>query len=463
MTRQPAQPSQTLPRVRRTRRMVLAAAATGTAALAVTACNAPGGSGSAPAAGQKKEPVTLRWSTWGDAQNPFNTTAAPKGLELFNAKHPHVTVQVEVQVGDWATKNTTEWIAGTGPDLSGHCCQHGPVFARQGFLLNLDPYIKRDGKDIPTSDYVEWLIKLFSSPEHGQFALPMYTGTVGLFYNRAIFQQKGVATPDESWDWNKYREAGLRLTNRENAWARAEVGAGSMYRRFHQNGANMVDPRDDTKAAFASERAIAAMQYERDTIHKDAATVIGSGPKMPPPLAGLDHYQQINNGRIAMWEGGSFTITRYVQFLGDEVDWDVAPLPSGPAGRFTLATNDGWSIWNGTKAKDATWEFLKFLQGDEWSDIATRIVGQQSARKSFQQRWLTGIKEANPKLANKNLKPLAEAIEKNYARPLELFRKQVEANTEFVNAYNRSVRDGDEEVAVAMRAAAEVVDQINKS
>ena len=177
-----------------------------------------------------------------------------------------------------------------------------------------------------------------------------------------------------------------------------------------------------------------------------------------------DQFSGFFQGAVASLEDGMHAFQRVATGMaGTGADWNIMHLPKGPARRATLGTTDSWALWKGTKAKDAAWEFLKFLQGDEWSDIATRIVGQQSARKSFQQRWLTGIKEANPKLANKNLKPLAEAIEKNYARPLELFRKQVEANTEFVNAYNRSVRDGDEEVAVAMRAAAEVVDQINKS
>ena len=172
---------------------------------------------------------------------------------------------------------------------------------------------------------------------------------------------------------------------------------------------------------------------------------------------------QINSGYISMWEGGAFTLTRYVSMLNDEIDWDIAPLPRGPVGRFTVATNDGWSIWKGSKAPDATWELLKFLQSDEWTDIATRVAGQQSARRSHQQRWLTSIKEANPKLAGKNLVPFTDAIEKGYARPIEFWRKDANSKKIFTDAYNKSVRDNEEEVGVAMKAAAEQINQINKS
>jgi multiple sugar transport system substrate-binding protein len=378
-------------------------------------------------------------------------------------------VEPEVQVGgsdQWAPKLTTEWIAGSGVDVTGHCCDISLGFARQGFIANMEPYLKRDAKDVPTADYVEWLMKLFHSPENGQFALPMYTGTIALMFNRRRFQEKGVALPDDSWDWNKYREVALKIAEPENKrWARADVGASSMYRRMHQIGANIVDPNDDTKAVFDSAKAIQAFEFERDGMHKDRSVIQVGGPKAPPETAPASQtqYVQINSGYIAMWEGGAFTLTRYITMLNDDIDWDIAPLPKGPAGRFTLATNDGWSMWKGSKNKDAAWELVKFLQSDAWTDIATRVAGQQSARRSHQQKWLTSIKEANPKLANKNLTPFTDGVEKGYARPIEFWRKDTDSKKIYNDAYNMAVRDGDAEVGAAMKAAADQINRLNQA
>ena len=456
-----------VPARRPTRRGLLMATGSASAALVVAACAGPAG-GSEKAA-DLKAPVTLRWSTWGGDAHPFNTDAAPKTLALFNKKFPNITVQVEPQNGDWVAKNNTEWIAGTGPDLSGHCCDNGPNWGRQGMFLDLNPYIKRDSKAVPTQDYVEWLLKLFASPqEAGQWALPMYTGTVALFYNKALFKNKGIPFPDDTWDWNKYREVSVKVADvPNNVWARREIGAGSMYKRMHQNGASIVDPKDDTKAAFTSEKAIAALTYERDVVHKDRTVAPSGGAKEPDAFKSLvgqfGGHAAIRLGRIAMWEGGSFTIIQYLRFVEDEVDWDIAPLPKGPAGRFTLATSDGWSVWKQTKNKDAAWEFLKYLQGDEHTDIATRYAGQQSARKSFQQQWVKAFREANPKLADKALKWCADAVEKNYARPIEFWRKDADSKKLYTDAYNLAVRDGDEEVVTAMKNAADQISQLNKA
>ncbi len=119
-------------------------------------------------------------------------------------------------------------------------------------------------------------------------------------------------------------------------------------------------------------------------------------------------------------------------------------------------------MWKGSKNKDAAWELVKFLQSDEWTDIATRVAGQQSARRTHQQKWINSIKEANPKLANKNLKPFTEAIEKNYARPIEFWRKDTDSKKIYTDAYNAAVRDGTAEVGAAMKAAAEQINLLNK-
>ncbi len=101
---------------------------------------------------------------------------------------------------------------------------------------------------------------------------------------------------------------------------------------------------------------------------------------------------------------------------------------------------------------------------DEWNEIASRDGGQQSGRKSFQDRWEKLIKEANPKLATKNLVPFKNAIVKGEARPIELFRKHAEASRDLINPklINECLRDGKSAVDGTVREVAEQVRQLHK-
>ncbi|HEU5316892.1 MAG TPA: extracellular solute-binding protein [Chloroflexota bacterium] len=445
------------------------ALALGTGAV-MAACSPGGGGGDRIAQGKSDKEVTIRWSTWDVSTGGFTTEAAPKGIKLFNEKFPKIKIVAEGQDGDWTTKNKTEWIAGTGPDMSGHCCTAGVQWAREGLFLDLEPKMKKDVPSKIREDYVEWLIKLFNQPGAGQFGLPMYTGTLALYYNKTLFQKKGVAAPDDTWDWNKYREAAIKLNDpAAGIWGRRQVrGIDRVVQKIHQAGGNWVDPKDDTKPAFTSSEALQGLQYERDANVKDKYT---SREGEVANTQGLDLWKGVSAQRWGMWEEGSWILVRMATLVEKDVvgQWDVAPVPKGPKQRDTLATHDGWAIWKGTKNPDEAWEFLKFLQDDQWMEIAATVVGHQPARKSFQSRWVELIKKGNPLLADKNLKPFTDAIAQNYARPKEFFKKnQTEAET-IINTFlneavyssetSSAIKNGEKALdAAAKDAAARVAD-----
>ena len=199
-----------------------------------------------------------------------------------------------------------------------------------------------------------------------------------------------------------------------------------------------VDPKDERKSLLNTPAAIEALQYERDANLKDKYT--GIEPEYEV-TRGMDYFKALSAQRFAMWEEGSFALVRFTSQVEKDVlsQLDVAPLPRGPKQKATLATNDGWSIWKQSKAIDESWELVKFLQSDEWTEINAAATGQQPARKSFQERWVKLVKQGNPGLAHMNLNAFTEAIQQNYARPIELFRKQKDSRDIILNLFNEAV------------------------
>jgi len=408
--------------------------------------------------------VHLRWSTWGDDKNPMVQGAA-RGLEIFSQKFPHIRVTAEPQIStpgglSWTEKNYAEWVAGTGPDVSGACCATLPDWGRQGLMLNLDPYLKRDARQVPLADYAAALLKTWNLPDRGQFALPMYMGTMALYYNRDLFRRHGVPFPDGTWDWQKWREAMLKLTNPDQqrwAWYVAvNFPRPGIYIR--QNGGWQVDPRDNTKAAFDQPPALNALQWLHDRMWKDRTMARAADISR----LGMATYIALGNGNLAMLTEGSWILARWGREQPDLVaNWDMATLPRGPVKRDTGSTIDGWAIWKGTKYPEEAWELVKFLQSDAWIEIAVTIVGHQPARKSWQDRFVELTKKGIPQLADKNIKAFTEATKQDYANPEQFFKKDQESKKVWTEAVNATFVRNEQSVVDAFRKAAQQINAIN--
>ncbi|HEV2125799.1 MAG TPA: extracellular solute-binding protein, partial [Chloroflexota bacterium] len=414
---------------RATRRRVFGGAVT-VGAVSLAACGVGPAQQQAGGSMQSKQPITLRWSTWGNEANPM-ADAAAKGAAIFKEKFPHVTVTPEAQVStpggaSWRDKILSEWLSGTGPDVSGNCCASLPDWGRQGLLVNMDPLLKRDGKQVPLSDYVEALLKTWNTPQHGQFALPMYMGTMGLYYNRTMFQRKGVAFPDGTWDWNKWHDAMIRLAEpaqkRFGWYVAVNFPRPGIYIR--QNGGWQVDPKDNTKAVWDTAESLNAIQWLHDRMWKENSMAKAADIRD----LGVSAYIALSQGSLAMLTDGSWILARWVKEAPEQADqWDVAPLPKGPKRLDTGATIDGWAMWQGSKHREESWELVKFLQSDQWQELAVTIVGHQPARKSWQERFIQLTKKSNSLLADKNLTAFTEGTSKNYARPEQFFKDDNES------------------------------------
>ena len=408
--------------------------------------------------------VTVKWETWNTTTMP--QVAAPQAFKVFQERYPNIKMEIwsrpRAPGADAQVEQATAMLGGAGPDVVEHCCARGYNLARQGFFVNLDPLIKRDIPDSIRRDWVSWLMEIFRTKEEGQFALPMYTGTIGLYYNKTAFQKAGIPFPDETWDWSKYSDVATRLTDAANqVWGRRLITSyDRTQQRLHQAGGHYVDPKDNRKCVVDSPAALRALQYEYEAGWKHRHAVRESAPEFPA-LAGMNDTQAFAAGRFVMNEEGSWRLVTYAKDASPHIDWDVAPLPTGPLQRDTLATNDGWSMWNGSKVQDEAWEWMKFLQGDEWMTINTQATGQQAGRKSFQEKWAKLLKEANPGLADKNLKPFMDAVTQDYARPIELFDKHNDAQPLMNKAMNDSIRDGKTTVEAAYADACRQINALH--
>ena len=130
-------------------------------AIALAACGQatmPAATDEAPAAEEKEaeakepepqaEPVILDWALWGDSTW---VEAAQAGADAYTADNPNVTLNV-LGVKDSPSVYITSWVAGSGPDIAMTWGVNLVQAGREGLLLDMDPFIKRDS--FPLDDYI---------------------------------------------------------------------------------------------------------------------------------------------------------------------------------------------------------------------------------------------------------------------------------------------------------------------
>jgi len=440
-----------------TRRAYLrSGAAAATAGAVLMACGPL--TGGAPAADTSK-PLTLRWGYY--AEQPVIDTVK-KTLPIFLGKHPNYTVAEEVNK-DSGLGYGPQLASGDAPDVMAICCYGVPVWAEQGLLTSLDALLKRDGKEVPLSDYAPLLMNYWTLPQSGGlFALPMSAYTRGMYFNRDFFKRKGIAPPDANWDWNKIRDSALALNEpADRHWGFSIPLIYETTGHFIRgNGGWHVDPKDNRKAVFDSPQALDALQWLHDRIWKDKTFPLPADVSS----TGLQAYQAVATGNLAMAIDGSWKVTQLITSRPSELDqWDVIQLPKGPVQRDTHASTDGWTIFKGTKQPEASWQLMKFLQSDDWLEPAISIAGHLPARKSWLDRFSVLMKKAYPALNDKNLAAFTDGHKNDYAHPLQLFKRHLDSTKVFDDMIQAVFIRNERPVADGFRDAARQINAINAS
>lgn len=300
-------------------------------------------------AGYTGPEATISYSIWGDPEEIKNQQAV---VDAFHVANPKITVKVTVS--DWDTywdKLQTGIAGGDAPDVF---AMDGPLFPDyQGrdVLLDLKPYIDKSGYDL--TQLADQAVADFTTPG-GQFGLPRDLNVVALYYNKKMFDAAGVPYPDDTWDWAKLVEVGKKLTlakdgkvsqwgfytetsDMENYWSSL----------VWQNGGDIISA-DHKTSLVGSDQAVGGMQFLQDLIYKDKI--------MDVPVA--DKGDEFEQGQAAMEANGSWLVATHI---AAGIDFGIAPLPKGPAGRFTSINPTGAVVFKGSKNPDAAWEFVKYL------------------------------------------------------------------------------------------------------
>ncbi len=308
----------------------------------------------------------ITYQLWGSPQEGAVWKAIVAG---FEAQHPDIKVTVEVS--DWDTyweKIRVLMAGGTPPDVFAMDAPLYPDWQSRGVLLNLQPYIDADPSIL---DGVYPVTMEAYKTRDGIYGLPRDFQTIVLYYNKDMFDASGVAYPNDTWTYDDFRAAAKSLTLDKDGdgstdqwgfWAEALDPEPFWGAVIWAHGGDIVDIPAG-KTLIDSEEAMAGFQLIADMWLTD---------KSMPTAQQLEQYgwDGFLSGISAMGVSGHWSVPEYNEA---KLNFDVAPLPIGPAGRATGVNSAGFVIAKDSKNPDAAWEFVKYAFGDAGQSELAKI------------------------------------------------------------------------------------------
>jgi len=395
-------------------------------------------------------PAQLVYQDW---RTDWFPGLAQRMLEQFHNLNPNIQVFFTTDPENLAEDMIADFQAGTAPDLVDGCCDFFPQWAQQGYLIDLRPFVEADLDRSTVDDWDPAQYRALFTADGRQFGLPKYHGALALFYNKDLFDEAKVEYPNGSWTHDDYLDAMRRLARDRNDDNRNDVW-GSMLDvaweriQVHVNGwgGHFVDPKNPERSWMARRESLAAMEWIRARTWDDR--VMASFVDVQN-LSTRDAFIQ---GRLAMVEDGSWALKDVLEKASFRIG--VAPFPTGPVRKVTLATTDGFGIYAGTKYPEAAWELLKFLVSKEYGRAMAQAHLLQPARESLVDEWAAMVRDQYPQATREmDLEAFAEGHRLGYSVTAEVFADMESARHLTEGAWQRIFTLGLDPVETMVRVS----------
>ena len=303
--------------------------------LSLIACGG-GNTSSAPAA-EKGSMEEIKVNIWDNNQRAGLQEIADKWTEKSGIK-------VTIEGVDWDNYWTLLEAGASGGEMPDVFWMHSntvQMYMENDILLKLDDYIAADATT-DTANYYEGVMNLYTRNDGGVYALPKDHDTIALLYNKAIFDEYGVAYPDDNWTYEDMYEAAKAITEGSNGEVYGFGGNTSnnqdgWYNVVYAYGGQIIT--DDHKGTtIGSAEGKAGMEMVRKLLTVGAPQTV---------VAETGTESLFKSGKAAMISQGSWMINAFYT-AENAADYAWAMMPYADRnGNGTCEKEERWSAYNG--------------------------------------------------------------------------------------------------------------------
>lgn len=300
--------------------------------------------------------IVLRASGWNGADQ--EATLVTKGIAQFEKLNPCIRVYYSPVPGNYQQKIQTEFASSNEPDVMYVSPDMIYNEGRVGKLLQLDSYLAKDG--VKLSTYIPALLSKFQL--NGRtYGIPKDWGTLGIFYNKALFDAKHVAYPSNNLTYDQFRALAKQLYTPSSNPAKVIYGTmipsadlGRFMAFIYGFGSEILDPATG-KILFNNSKTIDAMKFWT------GMQLVDHSATTPSTVGDGWQGDSFGKGKVAMvLEGG--WLTPYLRSTYPKINFGVAQMPAGPAGRADPVFTNAWGASASTKKNGTDAAAVKLIE-----------------------------------------------------------------------------------------------------
>ncbi|WP_182255780.1 ABC transporter substrate-binding protein [Microbacterium esteraromaticum] len=339
------------------------------ALFALTACAGGTVKGGDP---NGSDEIVLRYGMWNVNQEPTFRAMA----DAFEKANPGVTIEIELTpISEYWTKLQTSLQGDSAPDVFWMNHLNLPLYASNGVLAPLDDVIEAESIDL--GEYPESIVEKYTW-DGAQYGLPQDLDTIGLWYNKQLFDAAGLAYPTAEWTWDDVKTAAAALTDPANGVfgiAASVDSQSNYYNTVYQAGTEALSA-DGSSSNWDTAEAKAGIEFWRQFIEA------GHSPGVAQ-LAETPAHQLFPSGKLAMYYSGTWNVGPYTDDAALASIVDVAPLPAGA--REGVSVN---SLVSAVNAKSPNLEMAARFAAFTASEQAAQIrIDVQDKAPAFGDKW----------------------------------------------------------------------------
>lgn len=303
-------------------------------------------------------------------------------------------IETSIQVTPWSQYWTMLEAGATGGSLPDVFWMHSNEFAKYGeYDMLLDLTDRISASDMLEMDkFPQDIVNLYNW-EGTQFAIPKDIDTIALWYNKTMFDEVGLAYPDETWTWDTFRDASEKLTKDDGSqygYVMKPSNDQSGWNNMVYSMGGEVLSADKKTSGFDNPNTIKAIEYVAD---------LAVSGFMPPyeVLSENTESALFEAGKVAMVTMGSWMLAELCNndYVIANGDISVLPMDATTGRRVSIYNGLGWAAAANTAHPEEAWELIEYLGSKEAQQEQSDLGIVISAYDGTTSNWISAYPDFN--------------------------------------------------------------------